>query len=238
VRRPNRNVEIFSMSALDLFAAALGGFVMISIILFPNYLKQQRTELSLRETKGELEQTKHELGQTKEGLGQCKASEAAIAESLKSTSESLKSKTQEVAECEAALATTFLVIVIEWSQPGNYDVDLHVTDPAGHEFSFDKNNRDRRDFPSTEAQLTYDNTRGPGIELWQHPKAPLGSYKVSYVYYSAPGANLPIEVKGSVLYRGGRVELPLMRLTERRTLRPVARVVVRERGQVDVQGAQ
>src|SRR5215218_2251316 len=37
MRRPYREIEIFSMSVLDMFASALGAFIMISIILFPTY---------------------------------------------------------------------------------------------------------------------------------------------------------------------------------------------------------
>jgi hypothetical protein len=40
MRRPNRNIEIFSLSAIDLFACALGAFVILTILLFPFY---QRT---------------------------------------------------------------------------------------------------------------------------------------------------------------------------------------------------
>ncbi len=217
MRRPNRNVEIFSMSALDLFAAALGGFVLISVILFPNYSKQQRVELSLRDTE--------------QILDRCKSGATELTQSL-------KSKDQQLAACEAVSDTTFLVVIIEWNVPGNYDVDLHITDPDGHEFSFDKNNRGRRDYPLTEAQLSYDNTRGPGIELWQHPKAQPGVYRISYVYFSAPGANLPVEVTGHVLSHNGRAELPLIKLTERRAPRPVARIIVGQRGNVDVQMEQ
>ena len=39
MRRPSRNIEIFSLSALDLFACALGAFIVISILLFPFYQK-------------------------------------------------------------------------------------------------------------------------------------------------------------------------------------------------------
>jgi hypothetical protein len=227
VRRPNRNVEIFSMSALDLFAAALGGFVLISIILFPNYNKQQRTELALR--------------QAEDGLSQCKTLTTQLNQSLADksrqlaeTSQQLVDKSQQLAACEAERANTFIVILIEWTASGAYDIDLHVTDPEGHEFSFNKHNRTRRDYPSTEAQLSYDNTGGPGIELWQHPKAGPGTYKISYVYYSGP-TNLAVEVKGNVFYRNGRVELPAVRLTEKRKPRPVARIVLNQRGDLDVQ---
>lgn len=39
MRRPSRNIEMFSLSALDLFACALGAFIIITILLFPFYQK-------------------------------------------------------------------------------------------------------------------------------------------------------------------------------------------------------
>jgi cell division protein FtsB len=39
MKKKNREINIFSMSALDLFASALGAFILISLILFPYYLK-------------------------------------------------------------------------------------------------------------------------------------------------------------------------------------------------------
>ncbi len=38
-RKKNREINIFSMSALDLFASALGAFILIAIIALPYYLK-------------------------------------------------------------------------------------------------------------------------------------------------------------------------------------------------------
>lgn len=40
--RKNREINVFNMSALDLFASALGAFILISIILMPYYLKKTR----------------------------------------------------------------------------------------------------------------------------------------------------------------------------------------------------
>jgi len=37
--RRNREINIFSMSALDLFASALGAFILLTLILLPYYLK-------------------------------------------------------------------------------------------------------------------------------------------------------------------------------------------------------
>jgi len=39
MRRPSRQLNIFSISALDLFASAMGAFVIIAVILFPYYMK-------------------------------------------------------------------------------------------------------------------------------------------------------------------------------------------------------
>ncbi len=37
MRSPQRNITVFSISALDLFAAALGAFILIVLVLFPYY---------------------------------------------------------------------------------------------------------------------------------------------------------------------------------------------------------
>ena len=45
--RQRRNLEVISISALDLFASALGVFILMSIVLFPYYLRQPSTEKDL-----------------------------------------------------------------------------------------------------------------------------------------------------------------------------------------------
>lgn len=39
-RRPNRNIEIFSLSAIDLFAAAMSAFALLTVVLMPYYQKE------------------------------------------------------------------------------------------------------------------------------------------------------------------------------------------------------
>lgn len=194
------------MSVLDLFAACLGAFILISVILFPNYQKTQQAE-----------QKKEESEVT---LRQCKSDRAVIEKTI--------------ASCEAALASTFIVVSIEWNSFGNFDIDLHVYDPKGNEFFWAKNNRTRTDYPDTDAQLSYDNTRGPGVELWQHPKAEPGVYKIAYEYYSTPNESTPVEVKGNIFYRNGRVELPAITLTERHVIKTIAHVTVSQSATIDV----
>jgi len=49
MRRPSRQLNIFSISSLDLFASAMGAFIILAVILFPYYLKKAP---SLKELKG------------------------------------------------------------------------------------------------------------------------------------------------------------------------------------------
>jgi len=39
-----RNLGVFSLSAIDLFASAMGAFIIITIILMPDYQKEVRLE--------------------------------------------------------------------------------------------------------------------------------------------------------------------------------------------------
>lgn len=41
-QRPDRSIEIFSLSAIDLFAAAMGAFALLAVILLPYYQKEVR----------------------------------------------------------------------------------------------------------------------------------------------------------------------------------------------------
>ena len=61
MKRRNREVSIFSMSALDLFASALGAFILIAIVMFPHY---PNTGMA---SQAELDKTLKELRAAAEG---------------------------------------------------------------------------------------------------------------------------------------------------------------------------
>jgi hypothetical protein len=44
MRSRKRGFEVFSLSAIDLFASAMGAFLIISIILMPDYQKEVRSQ--------------------------------------------------------------------------------------------------------------------------------------------------------------------------------------------------
>ena len=74
MRRPNRELNIFSISALDLFASAMGAFILIAVILFPYYQQNAKIVQELKEAKAALTQAVAERDQA------VKARDAAEAE--------------------------------------------------------------------------------------------------------------------------------------------------------------
>ena len=67
MRSRNRNFEIYSLSAVDLFASAVGAFIIISIILMPDYQKEVRSQGDLEYLEELAGQTQALLEQTEEG---------------------------------------------------------------------------------------------------------------------------------------------------------------------------
>ena len=51
MKRPSRELNIFSVSALDLFASAMGAFILIAVILFPYYQQNAKIVQELKEAK-------------------------------------------------------------------------------------------------------------------------------------------------------------------------------------------
>jgi hypothetical protein len=51
MKRPSRELNIFSLSALDLFASAMGAFILVAVILFPYYQQNAKIVQDLKEAK-------------------------------------------------------------------------------------------------------------------------------------------------------------------------------------------
>src|SRR5581483_4923921 len=208
VRRPLRNIEIFSMSVLDMFASALGAFIMVSVILFPYYNQQKQ-----------LEQARDNIKKTEVQLGKAEAERIRSEETSRKQQEEIKKGSEfrtalvacksTMAACQAVLAKVFLVIAMEWEE--SCDVDMYITDAKQREFYYAK-----RKNPPSKAELSIDMGYGPGIEVWQNPEAEPGEYKVQYRAGGTCNA-LPdtVPVKGWLLDRSSGVRaLPEVALTE------------------------
>jgi hypothetical protein len=231
VRRPSRIIEIFSMSVLDMFASALGAFILISIILFPKYNQYQKLEAAKREiksTEDKLAKSTADL-KKKEQESKQQQEEINLGANFQTALQACK---QTMAACQAAVTSVFLVIGIEWDDP--CDIDLYVTDPDGREFNY---RPDKRTQNGSKAQLSIDMRFGPGVEVWQNPEAKVGAYKIKYRRASCAGsASLDVPVRGWILDRSaGLRALSKVALTNGAPEKQIATVFVSRDGLISIQ---
>ncbi|HLF31356.1 MAG TPA: hypothetical protein VI566_10075 [Xanthomonadales bacterium] len=67
MRARKRDFEVYSLSAIDLFASAMGAFIIISIILMPDYQKEVRSQEDLAYLEELAGKTQAELDQSEAG---------------------------------------------------------------------------------------------------------------------------------------------------------------------------
>ena len=75
MRSRQRSFEVFSLSAIDLFASAMGAFIVITIILMPDYQKEVRSQ-------GDLQFLEQLAGKTQAELDESEAGVASLMEAL------------------------------------------------------------------------------------------------------------------------------------------------------------
>ncbi|WP_044411861.1 hypothetical protein [Thiomicrospira microaerophila] len=208
MKRRYRESSIFNMSALDLFASALGAVILIMVILLPYYLKTAflspedlHVQLQIAEKKlKELEEANQEL-------------------TLKSNA-------------------TFLLISLSWSSEPDIDLfvrDPHgnLFNFNKHNRLAEGQNR-RPHFQDSLAELSVDATRGPASEIWMTPVAEVGRYEVYYSYYSA--GTVPAVLQGRIFHSHGIDTIKPITLRgglNRRGIH-VATVYVNEAGEISV----
>ncbi|MDB2439427.1 VWA domain-containing protein [Hellea sp.] len=77
MRTTRRNISVFSISALDLFAAALGAFILIVLVLFP-YYKLGGTDQSMEELEELVKKRRLVASSTQTEMSQIRAIQAEI----------------------------------------------------------------------------------------------------------------------------------------------------------------
>lgn len=77
MRSRSRNIAVFSISALDLFAAALGAFILIVLVLFP-YYQLGGTDTSMEELEEQVEKRRLVASSTQSEMAEIRAIQAEI----------------------------------------------------------------------------------------------------------------------------------------------------------------
>lgn len=235
--RRNREIHIFSISAIDLFCSGMGAVMVLMLILMPYYQRPDvrpddtdlvRLRSELAQAEQELARALAELTRTEAELDELRAREPSSA--IPDAAERIAELERQIGEMRGRLTTPFLVVIISWNNK-MADVDLHITDPAGRRFYYRQ--RSHRGSP---AYIEVDSVLGPGNEVWIHPAATAGTYRVEYVYFSDRQRTGPVSVRGVALYQGGRIEFAPRVLTAPSESRRVfaANLVVTPDGDVEV----
>ncbi|MCI4645007.1 MAG: VWA domain-containing protein [Hyphomonadaceae bacterium] len=109
MRARRRDISIFTVSALDLFAAALGAFILIVLILFP-YYQRGGTDVSMEELEELVQKRRLAASTTQTEMAEIRALEAEIAlldrqyrtaeENMSEVEAELREVLQEIAEIE------------------------------------------------------------------------------------------------------------------------------------------
>lgn len=226
----NREINIFSMSALDLFASALGAFILISVALFPYFPNTGHSPEDISALRRALTDAQQQLQQCESELSQARSALTQTQAQLESMQGQLDQAQQELQSCQAELRKKFLLVLISWGTTD--DVDLHVVDPQGNEFYYE-----RRTHQGTPAKFEEDNIRGPGNEIWLHPQATPGDYKLYYKLYSKRNRGA-VSVRGAILTPEGRQSVPTKRLQREHEKPLVAIVTVDNEGNARLRTAQ
>lgn len=224
MRRRKGELTVFSIATLDVFASAMGVFMLIAVVLFPYYMKNEDA-ITARD-------------QARVDAAEARAAVAAAEAQATEAQAQARQARQEAAEqerraraAESLVRQTFLLVLINWSTTD--DVDLHLRDPSGAWFSWE-----RPRVPGRPGELSEDVIRGPGNEVWQVDAASSGRYSVCVNLFNPRSAG-PVRVRGSVFHKDGRIELPEVRLERhgRGRVRPMGVVVVDAEGNVSLQPA-
>ena len=222
MKRRNREINIFNLSMLDVISGAMGAFLIIMVILLPYYKKES------------IDYQK-ELKESRQAEQMAQAAQRAAEESLRAAESAMRAAQADAAlnrqRANAAaqqLAKTFLLVHIEWDTKFQ-DVDLHVVDPSGTEFSYE-----HKTYPGRAGALSVDSQFGPGNEVWSSPAAVPGDYRIYANLYNLHGVNDTPTVTGSVIHRDGSTALPATRLAAKQQKVLVATVTVAADGGVSV----
>jgi len=235
MRRRNREINIFSLSMLDVISGAMAAFLIIMVVLMPYYRKEHIDyQAIIAELQAQLAQAQQQAQAAEEAARAAQSAAADAAEQVRAAQAAAAAanaqaqQQRERAEGLAReLAKTFLVLYVRWNTRD--DIDLHVIDPSGAEFNFQ-----RKTISGRPGELSEDTTNGPGTEVWEIRDAPPGEYRVFARLYAVKDSAKPVTIQGRVFHRDDSHALNAAQLRTAGETASVATIVVDAQGRVSV----
>ena len=184
MQRKLRDTTIFSLSALDLFCSAMGVFMVLCFIVFPYYQNDTPTPPAPA------------------------PAPAPAPVPAPAPAPAPRPVVQKEVIAGLTIALKWEITLSDGGTVSMNDVDLHVDAPkpgGGRLHYYYKKPK----FSCSPAQLVTDSMNG-GNEVWVHPSATPGEYKVSYLFYSFHGGRVldgrQIVLKLIVMYGDGKTK--------------------------------
>lgn len=226
MRRRREDLTVFGIATLDVFASAMGVFMLIAVVLFPYYMKNEDAITARDQARIEAAEASAASAAAEARAADAVSAAAAAQAQAERASHEAAERERRARAAESRMRQTFLLVLINWSTID--DVDLHLRDPSGAWFSWEQPRVSGRP-----GELSEDVIRGPGNEVWQVDGAPPGRYDVCANLFN-PRATGRLNVHGSVYYKDGRIPLPEITLTRqgRNRVRPLAVIEVDAEGGV------
>ena len=165
----NRDIDVFNISMLDVLSGALGAFMIVMIVLLPHYDKDYRAireeNESLRSSlEGARQRESRALEDAERSRTEAEEARKQAEQASRQADDARKEAERERRRADSAerqLAKTFMVVYIRW-EAKNQDIDLHVINPSGKEFYFD-----RQTIEGHPGELSEDSKVRPGNEIWE-----------------------------------------------------------------------
>lgn len=148
-----------------------------------------------------LEEVENEVQELRDKLSNAQEQIQSQQNRITELQESLKEITERADNCEENMEKLesqgrFAVVTMSWNTTGD-DVDLHVVDPTGAEFSYRTPS-----IAGRPGKLTKDDTYGPGVEVWQISFLETGRYTIYTNLYESKSKEIP-NIEAWIYFRNG-----------------------------------
>ena len=262
MKKKNKEINIFSMSALDLFASAMGAFLLISVMALPYYLKVDKDlikqvgklEDDLKKKQSALDDAKKKLEKEKASLSKCKKKNIALGDQLDQCKDENIALGDQLGKCKdenIALGDQLgkCKDSVEDCRRGASDCAKELkkifllavmtwnTKDDIDLHVIDPNGREyyykKKTHSGSSYELSVDTTKGPGVEIWEGPNAQPGKYKIYYKYFNKKDNSKP-RVKGRIYYRNKVVTFNTKTLSHQDQKILVAVITISDDGEVTI----
>lgn len=182
--RRNREINVFSLSAVDLFCSALGAFIIITIIAMPSYMKKSEQESKKDVHKEHIEQIKEE--------------NIKLRKNLQIAKKELEKTNEKILELKEKQTANYLIIIASWDTQD--DIDTYMIDPQKRMYAYHT-----KYYNGIKASLAED-ARISGTEVWETSELLNGTYELYFVAFEKR-IELPTKIKLRAYTKDGKKDL-------------------------------